>query len=104
MDTTHDAQASSPATAPAAAVSAPKGNQNARKHGRYFSMLKPADRATCRHAARLLRSYGLKDPFVPGGLSIEDLLDDPNTNVDLLFLLLQTTIGLVHIEDRLSRR
>ncbi len=96
MDTTH-----APTRKPRNRRGGQRGNQNARKHG-HSSMLTPADRYV--PLQKVLRSHGLKDPFVPGGLSIEELLDDPNTNVDLLFLLLQTTIGLVHIKDRLSRQ
>ena len=77
---------------------APRGNQNGRKHGRY-SKLKPADRYA--PLQKMLRSYGLEDAFAPGGLSVEELLDDPKTNVRLLFLLLQTTIELVQIRERL---
>ena len=96
MDTAH-----APTRKPRNRRGGQHGNQNARKHG-HFSMLKPADRYVPLQKA--LRSYGLKDPFVPGGLSIEDLLDDPNTNVRLLYLLLKTTIELVLIKDRLSRQ
>ena len=78
-----------------------RGNQNARKNGRY-SMLQPADRYA--PLRKLFRSYGLDDPFTPGGLSIEDLLDDPKTNLRLLFFLLQTTIELVHVKERLRRQ
>ena len=77
---------------------APRGNQNGRKHGRY-SRLKPADRYA--PLQKMLQSYGLKDPYASAGLSIEELLDDPKTNVRLLFLLLQTTIELVQIRERL---
>ena len=77
---------------------APRGNQNGRKHGRY-SKLKPADRYA--PLQKLLKSYGLKDAFAPGGLSVEELLDNPKTNVHLLFLLLQTTIELVQVRERL---
>ena len=78
-----------------------RGNQNARKHGR-FSMLQPQDRyAPLRN---LFRAYGLEDPFTPGGLKIEELLDDPKTNLRLLFFLLQTTIELVALRERLRGR
>ncbi len=77
-----------------------RGNQNARKHGRY-SGLKPVDR----HAplVKLLRSYGLRDPFAPPGLSIEELLDDPKTNLRIVFFMLQVTIELTQLKDRLRR-
>ena len=100
MNTPHDPRPK-PRKRPRRRGGAPKGNQNARKHGRY-SELRPADRAA--FMRKTLRSHGLKGPFAPGALSIEELLDDPNTNVRLLYLLLKTTIGLVHVEDRLSRQ
>ena len=79
---------------------APRGNQNGRKHGRY-SRLQPADR----HAAlrKMLQSYGFNQPLASVNLSVEELLDDPKTNVRLLFLLLRTMIELFHIRERLSR-
>ncbi len=77
-----------------------RGNQNARKHGRY-SMLTPADRYA--PLQKVLRSYGLKDP-TPGGLTIEQLVDDPTTNMRLLFHLLQTTIELFKVRERLRRQ
>lgn len=76
-----------------------RGNQNARKHGRY-SMLTPADRYA--PLEKVLRSYGLTDPK-PGGLTIEELVDDPTTNMRLLFHLLQTTIELFNVHERLRR-
>ena len=77
-----------------------RGNQNARRHGRY-SALKPADRYAA--LQKMLQSYGLKDPLASVSLSVEDLLDDPKTNVRLLFLLLQTTIELVQVQERIRR-
>ena len=77
MNTPHDPRPK-PRKRPRRRGGAPKGNQNARKHGRY-SELRPADRAV--FMRKTLRSHGLKGPFAPGALSIEDLLDDPNTNV-----------------------
>ena len=77
---------------------APRGNQNGRKHGRY-SRLMPVDRYA--PLRKVLRSYGLNEPYASAGISIEELLDDPKTNVRLLFLLLQTTIELVQIRERL---
>ena len=75
-----------------------RGNQNARKHGR-FSALKPADRYA--PLVKVLQSYGLKDPYAPPGLTIEELLDDPKTNLRLVFFMLQTTIELMRIRERL---
>ena len=77
---------------------APRGNQNGRKHGRY-SRLQPADRYAA--LQKVLQSYGPKDPLASVNLTIEELLDDPKTNVRLLFLLLQTMIELFHIRERL---
>ena len=77
-----------------------RGNQNARRHGRY-SMLNAADRYA--PLRKIFRSYGLEDAFAPGGLSIEDLLDDPKTNLRLVFFMLQTTIELVQVRERLRR-
>ena len=93
MDTTH-----APIRKPRRSRGGQRGNQNARKHGRY-SALKPADRYA--PLWKMLKSYGLKDDFAPGGLSIEDLLDDPKTNLRLVFFLLQTTIELFRIRERL---
>ncbi len=76
-----------------------RGNQNARKHGRY-STLTPADRYA--PLEKVLRSYGLRD-LKPGGLTIEELVDDPTTNMRLLFHLLQTTIELFNVRERLRR-
>ena len=80
---------------------APRGNQNARKHGRY-SKLKPADRFAPLYS--MLRSYGLKESPAPGGFAIEDLLDDPKTNIRLLYALLQATIQLVQVHERIRRQ
>ena len=68
---------------------------------RDVAKLKPAERYA--PLEKVLRAYGLQDPYVPGGLNIEELLDDPKTNLRLLFFLLQTTIELVQIKERLSR-
>ena len=76
-----------------------RGNQNARKHGRY-SALKPADRYA--PLVKVLQSYGLKDPYAPPGLTIQELLEDPKTNLRLVFFMLQTTIELLRVRDRLS--
>ena len=76
-----------------------RGNQNARKHGRY-STLTPAERYA--PLEKVLRSYGLEDRK-PGGLTIEELVDDPTTNMRLLFHLLQTTIELFNVRERLRR-
>ena len=92
MDTTH-----APTRRPRKRSGAPRGNQNGRKHGRY-SRIKPAD-----HYAplqKMLKTYGLDDV---GGLSLAELLDDPNTNVRLLYVLMKTTIELVLLKDRVSR-
>ena len=78
---------------------APLGNQNGLKHGRY-SRLKPADRYAA--LQKVLQPYGLNVPLSSVSLSVEELLDDPKTNVRLLFLLLQTLIELFHIRERLS--
>ena len=77
-----------------------RGNQNARRHGRY-SRLKPADRYA--PLKKMLQSYGLRDPYAPPGLSIEELLDDPETNLRLVFFMLQTTIELMQVRERLRR-
>ena len=99
MDTTHapNRKPRKPGTRPRGGQ---RGNQNARKHGRH-SRLKPADRYA--PLQQVLRSYGLGDPYAPGGLSVEELLDDPKTNIRLLFFLLQTTIELVQVRERLRR-
>ena len=80
---------------------APRGNQNGRKHGRY-SKLKPAERYAA--LEKVLRSYGLQDPYQFGALTIDKIIDDPNTNMRLLFFLLQTTIELLQIKESLHRR
>ena len=97
MDTPHAPTRNRPKPGPRRR-GAPRGNQNGRKHGRY-SRLKPADR----HAAlqKVLQSYGLKDSLASVNLSVEELLDDPKTNVRLLFLLLKTMIEVFHIRERL---
>ena len=74
------------------------GNQNARKHGRY-STLQPADRYA--PLVKVLQAYGLKDPYAPPGLTIQELLDDPKTNLRLVFFMLQTTIELMRVQERL---
>ena len=95
MDTPH---APSPKP-PARRRGAPLANQNGRKHGRY-SRLKPADRYAA--LQKVLQPYGLNAPLASVNLTVAELLDDPKTNVRLLFLLLQTLIELFHIKERLS--
>lgn len=99
MDTPH-APTRKPPIPGARRRGAPRGNQNGRKHGRY-SKLKPADRYAA--LQKVLRSYGLNQPLASVNLTVEELLDDPKTNVRLLFLLLRTMIELFLIKERLRR-
>ena len=94
MDTPH-----APTPTPRRPPGGQRGNQNARKHGLY-SALGPAERYA--PLLKVLQSYGLKDPYAPPGLTIEELLDNPKTNLRLVFFMLQTTIELLRIRDRLS--
>ena len=80
---------------------APKGNQNARKHGRY-SKLRPADRAA--FMRKILRSYGEKDTASLHGARFTDLAAESDTVLHLLDKLLDVTAQLVQARAELNRR
>ncbi len=67
---------------------APKGNQNARKHGRY-SKLRPADRPA--FIRKTLRSYGAQDTATLLGVPYADLAAQSDTVLTLLRMLLRAS-------------
>ena len=79
---------------------APRGNQNARKHGLY-SKLAPADR----HAPlrRALRAYGFKPVRNADGIDLTDLVVNPDVNLPLLYSLIQAMVKLAEIKAQLGR-
>ena len=96
MDTTH-APKSSRRKRPRGA---PRGNQNARKHGLY-SRLSPADR----HAPlrRALRAYGFKPVRNADGIDLTDLVVNPDVNLPLLYSLIQALVKLAEVKAELRR-
>ena len=79
---------------------APRGNQNARKHGLY-SKLAPKDR----HAAlrKALRAYGLKPIRNADGIDLTDLVVNPDVNLPLLYSLITALVELNKIKVQLHR-
>ena len=79
---------------------APRGNQNARRHGLY-SRLAPADR----HAPlrRALRAYGFKPVRNADGIDLTDLVVNPDVNLPLLYSLIQAMVKLAEIQAQLRR-
>ncbi len=67
---------------------APRGNQNARKHGRY-SKLRPADRPA--FIRKTLRSYGAQDTATLLGVPYADLAAQSDTVLTLLRMLLRAS-------------
>lgn len=79
---------------------APRGNQNARKHGLY-SKLAPADR----HAPlrRALRAYGFKPIRNDDGIDLTDLVVNPHVNLPLLYSLIKAMVQIAEIKAQLRR-
>ena len=79
---------------------APRGNQNARKHGLY-SRIAPVDR----HAPlrRALRTYGFKPIRNADGIDLTDLVVNPDVNLPLLYSLITLMVKLAEIKAELRR-
>lgn len=84
-----------------------RGNQNARKHGRY-SRLQPADRVA--YLRKFLRRYGFKDTTI-GNIPLGYYAAQSNTHLKLVLAWLETAAQLAEAqarladaEDRLNRR
>ena len=103
MDSNVDAPKSSRRKRPRGA---PRGNQNARKHGLYSPGVAPADR----HAPlrRALRAYGFKPVRNADGIDLTDLVVNPDVNLPLLYSLIQAMVKLAEdqgtAQPRLGRR
>ena len=85
-----------------------RGNQNARKHGRY-SALRPVDRVA--YLRKVLRGYGFKDTTTIGGIRFGALAAESNTHLQLVLALLRTVAqlaqaraDLAEVQDRLRHR
>ena len=100
MSTPHDHRPN-PRKRPRNRGGAPRGNQNARKHGRY-SKLRPADRAA--FMRKILRSYGEKGTATLHGIRFTDLASESDTVLRLLDKLLDVTAQLVQARAELNRR
>ena len=85
MPTPHD-PSRKPRKRPRNRGGAPRGNQNARKHGRY-SKLRPADRPA--FMRKTLRSYGVEDTASLLGVPYADLAAQSNTVLNLLRMLIE---------------
>ena len=90
MPTPHD-PSRKPRTRPRNRGGAPRGNQNARKHGRY-SKLRPADRPA--FMRKTLRSYGVEDTASLLGVRYADLAAESNIVLTLLRMLLHASAQL----------
>ena len=80
---------------------APRGNQNARKHGRY-SRIRPADRPA--FMRKTLRSYGVEDSAALLGARYTDLADESNTVLHLLRIVIELSAQLTEARAQLGRR
>ena len=102
MPTTHD-PGRKPRKRPRNRGGAPRGNQNARKHGRY-SKLRPADRPA--FMRKTLRSYGVPDTATVLGARFTDVAAESNTVLSLLRILIETSSQLAeaNAEINLHRR
>ena len=80
---------------------APRGNQNARKHGRY-SKQRPADRPA--FMRKTLRSYGVDPKATLLGARLDDLAGESNTVLGLLQMCLELSAQLTEARNQLNRR
>ena len=80
---------------------AQRGNQNARRHGRY-SRLRPADRHA--YLRKVLRGYGFKDTATIGGIPFGALAAESNTHLKLVLAWLQTAAQLAEAQAKLNQR
>ena len=79
---------------------AQRGNQNARKHGRY-SRLRPANRTA--YLRKVLRGYGFKDTTTTiGGIPFGALAAESNTHLKLVLAWLQTAARLAETQAPLA--
>ena len=79
---------------------APRGNQNARKHGRY-SKLRPADRAA--FMRKTLRSYGEKGSATLFGDRFTDLATESDTVLRLLRMLIEASSQIAKANAEINR-
>ena len=99
MTTPHDHRPT-PRKRPRNRGGAPRGNQNARKHGRY-SKLRPADRAA--FIRKTLRSYGEKGTATLFGDRFTDIAAESDTVLKLLRLLLEASSQLAKANAEINR-
>ena len=100
MNTPHD-PTRKPRKRPRSRGGAPRGNQNARKHGRY-SKLRPADRAA--FMRKTLRSYGEKGTATLLGARFTDLATESDTVLRLLRMLLEASSQIAQTNAEINRR
>ena len=87
-----------PRTRPRNRGGAPRGNQNARKHGRY-SKLRPADRPA--FMRKTLRSYGIEGTASLLGVRYADLAAQSTTHLQLVLALRRTAAQLAETQAQL---
>ena len=78
---------------------APRGNQNARKHGRY-SKIYPADRPA--FMRKTLRSYSVEDTATLHGVPYTDLAAQSNTVLTLIRMLLRASEQLTQANAEIN--
>ena len=100
MNTPHDPRPN-PRKRPRSRGGAPRGNQNARKHGRY-SKLRPADRPA--FMRKTLRSYGEKGTATLLGARFTDLATESDTVLQLLRMLLEASSQIAQANAEINRR
>ncbi len=76
---------------------APIGNQNARKHGFYAKNLTPEQQEALPEARK---AYSLVEEVAIMRVKVKALMENPNTDPDLILRAMSVLVPMVRIDDR----